>query len=123
MLQAFPTAPDAGALLDMPRVIERVAAVSVRPRYTMLVLDLIVRVAGDKGQAGPWVQDGEALVPVRERLCDALAPMAARHFRRMAMAEQVRDALAATGRLPADPGAAEPSRSARAGAGLGPHRD
>jgi hypothetical protein len=106
MKHAVITAPDPVDLLDMPRVLERVAAVSARPRYTMLVLDLIVRVAGETGRAGPWVKEGEALVPVREWLCDALAPMAARHPRRIAMAEQVRDALSVAGRLPADAGAA-----------------
>jgi len=89
--------------LDMPRILERVATVSARPRYTMLVLDLIARLAGERGKAGPWIQEGEALVPVREWLCDALAPMAARNPKRIALTEQVRTALAAVGRLPDDP--------------------
>jgi hypothetical protein len=97
------TAAGADRALDMPRILERVAAVSARPRYTMLVLDLIARLAGEKGKAGPWIRDGEALVPVREWLCDALAPMAARNPRRIALAGQVRAALAAVGRLPDDP--------------------
>ena len=90
-------------VLDMPRILERVAAVSARPRYTMLVLDLIARLAREKGKAGPWIPDGEALVPVREWLCDALAPMAARNPKRLALAEQVRASLKADGRLPDDP--------------------
>lgn len=89
--------------LDMPRILERVAAVSDRPRYTMLVLDLIVRLAGEKGRAGPWIQDGEALVSIREWLCSALAPMAARNPKRAALVRQVRAALIAEGRLPEDP--------------------
>lgn len=87
----------------MPRILARVAAASARPRYTMLVLDLIVRAAGAKGRAGPWVQDGDALVPVREWLSDALAPMAARNPKRIALAQQVRAALQADGKLPDDP--------------------
>lgn len=89
--------------LDMPRILERVAAVSARPRYTMLVLDLIARLARDKGKAGPWIQEGDGLVSVREWLCDALAPMAARNPKRLALASQVRKVMEAEGRLPDDP--------------------
>ena len=89
--------------LDMPCILARVAAASPRPRYTMLLLDLIVRAAGAQGRAGPWVQDGDALVPVREWLCEALAPMAARNSKRIALAQQVRAALQADGKLPHDP--------------------
>ena len=89
--------------LDMPGILERVAAVSSRPRYTMLVLDLIARIAGEKGKAGPWVQEGDALVPVREWLCDALAPMAARNRKRLALVEQVKASLSSAGRLPDEP--------------------
>lgn len=103
MKHAVIASADTDRALDMPRILERVAATSARPRYTMLVLDLIVRAAGAKGRAGPWVQDGTALVPVREWLCDALAPMAARNPKRIALARQVRAALEATGRLPVDP--------------------
>jgi hypothetical protein len=107
MQHAAIATPDVDRALDMPRILERVAAVSARPRYTMLVLDLIARVAGAKGRAGPWVQDGAALVPIREWLCDALAPMAARNPRRIAIAGQVRATLTATGRLPDDPDEAD----------------
>jgi hypothetical protein len=88
--------------LDMLQILERVGQVSARPRYTMLVLDLIARIAGEQGKAGPWIRDGDNLVPVREWLCDALAPMAARNRKRLALVEQVRHELAASGRLPDD---------------------
>ena len=64
--------------LDLLRILDRVAAVSARPRYTMLVLDLIAKLARDKGKAGPWVQQGDGLLSVREWLSDALTRMAAR---------------------------------------------
>lgn len=92
--------------LDLPRVMQRVAVHSARPRYTFLVLDLISRAAGAGGQAGPYVREGDALVPIREWLCDAIQPAAARHPRRLAITETVREALAAEGRLPGDPVAA-----------------
>jgi hypothetical protein len=88
--------------LDLQQILERVGAVSARPRYTMLVLDLIARVAGEHGKAGPWIKDGEHVVTVREWLCDTLAPMAARNRKRLALVEQVKNELAATGRLPDD---------------------
>jgi hypothetical protein len=93
--------------LDLPGIMERVAAVSARPRYTMLVLGLINRAAGAKGRAGPWIREGEALTPVREWLCDAITPMAARNHKRVALVAQVRGALEAASLLPADPQAAE----------------
>jgi len=97
------TSPDTGAALDVPAILERVASVSARPRYTMLVLEMIARLARDKGKDDPWIQDGDCLVTVLEWLCDALSPMAARNPKRLALAEQVRTALVAEGRLPADP--------------------
>jgi hypothetical protein len=93
-------------MLDMPSILERVATSSARPRYTMLVLNLIARIAEERGRAGPWIRDGEALVPVREWLCNALAPMAARSPKRVAMVAQVHRDLAAAGTLPPDTKAA-----------------
>jgi hypothetical protein len=89
--------------LDMHGILERVAAVSHRPRYTMLVLDLIARLAGDSGKAGPWIADGDSHISVREWLCQGLTPMAARNPKRIALATQVRAAFEATASLPADP--------------------
>jgi hypothetical protein len=93
--------------LDLPQVMAMVTAVSTRPRYTMLVLNLINKAAGTKGRAGPWIEDGGALIPVREWLCDAITPLAARNHKRLALVEKVRAALSAGGMLPADKVAAE----------------
>ena len=100
-------APDSDAALDLPRVMQRVATHSARPRYTFMVLDLIARAAGSNGRAGPLVREGDALVPIREWLCDAIAPIASRHYRRLAMKEQVRSTLEALGRLPENAAEAE----------------
>lgn len=72
-----------------------------------MVLDLIARVARPDGQAGPLVRAEDQLVPIRQWLASALAPSGARHPQRRAAAETIRDALAASGRLPADPQAAQ----------------
>lgn len=88
--------------LDRPRIAEIVGATSARPRYTMLVLDLITRLAGEKGRVGPWVQQGDELLTIREWLCDALTPMASRNPKRLALVGQVEEALRASGRLPDD---------------------
>ena len=90
-------------VLDVPRILERVATVSTRPRYTMLVLELIAKLAREKGRAGPWIHDGEVHVPVREWLCEALVPMASRHAKRLALVSEIRSALLDQGRLPKDP--------------------
>jgi hypothetical protein len=92
--------------LDLPKILGRVAEVSTRPRYTMMVLTLINGVADDRGRAGPWVREGEMPMTVREWLSDAMAPLAARSHKRLAMTDDLRTALAAEGRLPEDPEAA-----------------
>jgi hypothetical protein len=107
MKHAVITTDEAGEALDVQTILGRVASVSARPRYTMLVLDLLARACGDNGRAGPWIQEGETAVPVREWLCGALDPFAARSARRQVLAEHVRAALAASGRLPVDPAEAD----------------
>jgi hypothetical protein len=100
-----PSASECG--LDLPGIMRTIADNSARPRYTFMVLDLIARVAGRGGAAGPLVRDGEQLVPIREWLSAAIAPSAARHHYRKATIETVRRDLASRGLLPADPQEAE----------------
>ena len=92
---------------DLPALIERIADVSPRPRYTFMVLNLIARAAGRTGSAGPYVQEEGRQVPVRDWLCDALVPMAQRDARRIAIVRQVKRDLERDGLLPADNIAAE----------------
>lgn len=95
--------PHKGAGGDLSALLERVAQVSTRPRYAFMLLTLIAEVAGPDGSAGPSVRQGQALVSLRDWLCDALTPMGHRDPRRQALAERVRAELARTGKLPADP--------------------
>lgn len=93
--------------LDMPGLVELLSHSSSRPRYVYMVLDLIAKVAGSNGSAGPLViQDGRA-TPIREWLCDALVPMGNSYPRRAALAARVRDEMVAAGKLSADPSVAE----------------
>ena len=100
-------ASDGGALLDLPRLMQRIAVHSTRPRYTFMVLDLIARIAGANGRAGPLVMEGERAVPIREWLGAVIAPSAARHPRRIAVAMRVRAELGSAGDQPADARASE----------------
>jgi hypothetical protein len=93
--------PDA-ADIDLPALLERLAEVSARPRYTYMVLDLIARAAGHSNSAGPYVRENGQAVPIRDWLSDAMLPMAQRDFRRLAIVEQVRCDLDAKGMLPSD---------------------
>lgn len=104
--EAFPTPLDGADGLDLPGVLARVATASARPRYTFMVLNLIARAAGANGSAGPYVREEDRAVPIRDWLCDAMTPMAARDHRRLAIATQVQAELVAKGRLPPDPRAA-----------------
>ena len=84
--------------LDLPAVLERLADISPRPRYTFMVLNLIARAAGAKDSVGPYVSQAGAAIPIRDWLSDALLPMAQRDARRRAVVAQVRANLAAGGR-------------------------
>lgn len=79
---------------DLPAMVERISLVSKRPRYALLVLNLIAKAAGTNGSLGPYVASDGGLVPVRDWLCQALAPLANRDCRRLAMVEAVRAELA-----------------------------
>ena len=93
--------------LDLPGIMRAIADHSARPRYTFMVLDLIARAAGRGGAAGPYVRDGEQLVPIREWLSAAIAPTAARHHYRRVTVGKVRQALEEQGQLPDDAAACE----------------
>lgn len=95
-------APTATGDLDLPSVLERLADVSTRPRYTFMVLHLIARAAGDSDSAGPYVREGARAIPVRDWLSDAMLPIAQRDARRLAVVAQVRADLSGRGALPDD---------------------
>jgi hypothetical protein len=88
--------------LDLRAVLERLADISTRPRYTFMVLNLIARVAGQGGSAGPYVRENGRAVAIRDWLSDALMPMAQRDARRVAIVSQVTAELTRTGKLPED---------------------
>lgn len=79
----------------LPDLVERVSQVSKRPRYALLILNLIAKAAGENGSLGPYVQSEAGQVPVRDWLCLALAPLANRDCRRTAMIAAVRSELKA----------------------------
>jgi hypothetical protein len=92
--------------LDLPAILERLSSISERPRHAFMVLNLIAKAGGASGRAGPFVSIDGRCVPIREWLCDAIAPMAHRDPRRIARAAAVRAELDAAGTLPSDPVAA-----------------
>ncbi|USI75099.1 Stk19 family serine/threonine-protein kinase [Sphingomonas morindae] len=92
--------------LDLPAVLERLADISTRPRYTFMVLNLIARAAGQSDSAGPYVREDGRAVAIRDWLSDALMPMAQRDARRVAVVQEVRSDLARKGLLPEDSGLA-----------------
>lgn len=79
--------------VDVPDLVERISTASKRPRYALLVLKLIAQEAGSNGSLGPYVRSGQGTVPVRDWLCQALAPLALRDCRRRAMVDAVRTKL------------------------------
>ena len=88
---------------DLPALVDRISLASKRPRYALLVLKLIVQEARRDGSLGPYVQNEQGRVPVRDWLCRALAPLAQRDYRRLAMLEAVRIEIMAKEDLPEDP--------------------
>lgn len=87
--------------LQMPTLVEKIMNVSARPRYTMIVLNLLAKVADRDGVAGPYILDDGKAVPVRDWLGQAMIPMAQRHHRRQVMRQTMLDELAAQGTVPA----------------------
>ena len=79
----------------LPDLVKRVSQVSRRPRYVLLILNMIAKAAGENGSFGPYVRSDNDHVPVRDWLCQAMAPLAARDCRRTAMVEAVRSELKA----------------------------
>ncbi|HEX7742602.1 MAG TPA: hypothetical protein VF442_09255 [Sphingobium sp.] len=102
--RSIPRTPRSG---DLSALVDRLAHASTRPRYAFMLLSLIAEVARADGSAGPLVAQESGLLPLRDWLCDALAPMGGRDPRRIALAERVRDEMAAQGTLPAEAAAAE----------------
>lgn len=89
--------------MDMPALVERIMEVSPRPRYTMLVLNLLARAANSQGVAGPYIIDEGQAVPVRDWLGKALIPMAQRHHRRQAIRQKLLDEMKRQDAMPNDP--------------------
>ncbi len=92
---------DLGVLLD------QVAQASSRPRYAFMVLSLIAEIARADGSAGPFVGRSEQRRSLRDWLCEALTPVAAKDPRRALLAKKVRGELAARDDWPLDPKQAE----------------
>lgn len=88
--------------LDLPGVLERIADLSARPRYTFMVLNLIARAAGQSDSAGPHIFQDNQAIPIRDWLSNALLPMAQRDARRLAIVGQVRADLEDRNELPGD---------------------
>lgn len=82
-------------VVGLPDLVKLVSQVSKRPRYVLLILNLIAKAAGEDGSLGPYVRNGTDHVPVRDWLCQALAPLANRDCRRTAMIAAVRSELMA----------------------------
>ncbi len=99
----FEPRPDPVKRIDMPALVERIMAVSLRPRYTMLVLNLLARAANPKGVAGPYIMDQGQAVPVRDWLGRAMIPMAQRHHRRKAIRQKLIEEMKRHDTMPADP--------------------
>lgn len=93
--------------LDLPAVLERIAHISTRPRYTFIVLNLIARAAGRSNSAGPYIEDKGRAIPVHDWLSNALLPMAQRDGRRRAVVKEVRRNLDNKGLLPPNSEAAD----------------
>jgi len=101
-----PTRASSGPL-TLPGMLRRLTDVCERPRYSFMVLHLIAQASSTTGSAGPYVREGDKLIPIREWLCDALMPVAHHNSRRAAVIERVRSDLLARGLMPAGAGQAE----------------
>lgn len=92
---------------DLAILLDQVAQASSRPRYAFMVLSLIAEIARADGSAGPFVGHAQQRCLLRDWLCEALTPVAAKDPRRALLAEKVRSELAARSDWPVDPKQAE----------------
>ena len=92
-----------GKTLAAPDVVSSIAAVSKRPRFTYMVLTLIMKAADGKGEAGPYVVEAGRRLRIRDWLADAVFAMAQRDPKRIAIVDAVRVELVARGEMPLDP--------------------
>lgn len=103
--------PPKNPLIEAPQsvvgLLERLSAACERPRYNYMLLTLIAEASDRTGAAGPYIQDGDEAIPIRDWLCDALSPLARQDPRRRSLAAKVREELAAAGTLPESEVAAE----------------
>jgi hypothetical protein len=74
-------------------IFSTLAAISARPRYAFLVLQLVAEAANAQGRAGPIVPCGDASMLLRDWLCTQLMPMSERHGRRAALRARIADGL------------------------------
>jgi len=93
--------------MDTPSLLAAVAGSSSRPKFAFMLLQLLAEIADEHGSAGPYVTTGNAAVPVRDWLCDALVPMGQRDARRRSTVDAVRTELERAKELPADRAEAE----------------
>lgn len=84
----------AQATMNVGQILDRLADFSSRPRYAFAVLNLLVEQAGPGGKAGPFVRDGDELLPLRAYIGKRLARISGRHHRRRLVEKRVREALA-----------------------------
>jgi hypothetical protein len=89
-------------VLDLPDILAHLTKACERPRYCFMVLNLIAKVGGRSGEAGPFVVVGDTRVPIRDWLSDALAPIAQRDPRRLGISRRVRAELVANNAMPDD---------------------
>lgn len=69
--------------VDLSEAIARLAPISRRPRYALLVLQLIAEAANERGEAGPWLREPDgSRSTVREWLGRRLDPISMRSDRR-----------------------------------------
>ncbi len=69
------------------------AAASNRPRYALLVLQLVAEAADMRGRAGPLVGRGDAPMLLRDWLCTQLLPLSKQSVRRAALRARVTTSL------------------------------
>ena len=75
-------------------IVAKLAASSKRPRYVILVLQLVGEAANVHGRAGPFVMAGNHKMALRDWLCAQLMPLSERDDRRSALRTRVAEQIA-----------------------------
>lgn len=83
----------ADSATNIGSILDRLSEVSNRPRYAYTVLTLLVEKAGSNTRIGPFVDDGDEVLPLRQWVGRRLSRLSGRSIKRRNLEQRIRERL------------------------------